>query len=246
MRYLFIAAMALTMQSAYAADVNIAVGEYAPYIDKSRSDQGFMTKIVVMAFEKSGMKAKVEFSPWKRIEEMDIDKANRLSFAFIKTPEREAKWIYSENIMSATTVFVAVKGKKFKWNTIEDLKAYKIGISRGYSYGTDFDSMKSQLQVEEATNDEKNIKKLVAGRIDIFPVDPYVGAQIVRDKLSASEASKLEIVEKPSLSDDSMHAVCAKSFSDCQMIIDKFNAGLAKMRSDGSLDSIIKQATALN
>ena len=229
----------------YSADVEIAIGEYAPYIDKSKSDHGFMTKIVQMAFEKSGMSSKVEFSPWKRIEEVEIDKNKRVSFAFIKTPARESKWFYSDNIMSATTVFVARKGIGFKWNTIDDLKAYKIGISRGYSYGGSFDSMKSKLQVFEASSDETNIKKLVAGRIDIFPVDPFVGAQIVRDKLSPDAAGKLEIIEKPSLSDDSMHAVCAKSYGKCKMIIDKFNSGLSKMKADGSLDHIIQQATAL-
>ncbi len=225
--------------------VLVVVDDYSPYIDKSKSNNGFMTEIVVKAFELSGIQPKIEFRPWKRIEEVEIDKMNALSFAWIKTEERQNKWLFSDNIMSATTVFITLKGSRFSWKTIDDLKPYRIGISRGYSYGEAFDKRMSEFQVFEAANDEQNIRKLVAKRIDIYPVDPYVGAQFIREKLTPDEAATLEVVSTPSLSDDSMHAICAKSYSDCESILNKFNAGLAKMRENGALKSIIDKATSL-
>ncbi len=245
MKFLILIAAFMVMGSAHAKDVPIAIGDYAPYIDKSKANKGFMSEIVVKAFKKAGLNGVLEFKPWKRIEEVEINENKRLSFAWIKTDERSKKWHYSDNIMAATTVFISVKSKGFKWKTLEDLKPYKIGTSRGYSYGTEFDKMKSQFKIKEAASDEQNIKKLVSGRIDIFPVDPFVGAQIIRDKLSPDEAAKLEVVKEPNLGYDGMHAICAKSYSECRGILDKFNSGLAKMKADGSLQAIIDQATAL-
>ncbi len=244
MKYLLLVIAMMTM-GVQAQDVKVAIGDYAPYIDKSLANKGFLSEIVVQAFKNSGLNAVLEFKPWKRIEATEISENNLVSFAWIKTKERSTRWHYSDTIMSTTTVFITAKDKGFKWKTLNDLKAFKIGVSRGYSYGNEFDAMRGKFKVQEAASDEQNIKKLVSGRIDIFPIDPFVGAQIIRDKLSAADAAKLKVVSEPNLGEDGMHAVCGKKNVQCQGILQKFNEGLAKMKADGSLQSIITKATAL-
>ena len=231
---------------AHGQDVAVAIGDYAPYIDKTQANKGFMSEIVVKAFKKEGVNAVLEFKPWKRIEATEINENQRLSFAWIKTNERSKHWRYSDVIMSTTTVFITAKAKGFKWRTLADLKPFKIGVSRGYSYGNEFDAMRGQFKIQEAASDEQNIKKLVNGRIDIFPIDPFVGAQIIRDKLSATESAKLKVVSEPNLGEDGMHTVCSKKYALCEGLLKKFNEGLGKMKNDGSLQSIIKKATSLN
>jgi polar amino acid transport system substrate-binding protein len=231
---------------AHGQDVLLAIGGYAPYIDKSQANKGFLSEIVVKAFKKEGLNAILEFKPWKRIEATEIEENQRVSFGWIKTHERSKRWLYSDVIMNTTTVFITPKAKGFKWSTLDDLKPFRIGVSRGYSYGNEFDAMRAQFKIQEAASDEQNIKKLVNGRIDIFPIDPYVGARIIRDKLSSEEAAKLVMVSEPNLGEDGMFAVCSKKYSSCESLLNKFNAGLAKMKSEGTLQSIIEKATALN
>lgn len=235
----------LIQAPAHAQDVAVAIGDYAPYIDKSLGNKGFLSEIVVKAFKNEGLNAVLEFKPWKRIEATEIAENQRVSFGWIHTKQRSARWLYSDVIMNTTTVFITAKAKGFKWNTLADLKPFKIGVSRGYSYGNEFDAMRSQFKIQEAASDEQNIKKLVNGRIDIFPIDPFVGAKIIRDKLSKEDAANLKMVKEPNLGEDGMHAVCSKKYTLCEGLLKKFNAGLSKMQKDGSLKLIIEKATAL-
>ncbi len=245
MKFLVLLITLITIQAVHAQDVAVAIGDYAPYIDKTLPNKGFLSEIVVKAFKKEGIDAVLEFKPWKRIEATEISENKRVSFGWIKTQERSTRWLYSDAIMNTTTVFITAKEKGFKWSTLEDLKPFKIGVSRGYSYGNEFDAMKAQFKIQEAASDEQNIKKLVNGRIDIFPIDPFVGARIIRDKLSKNDAAKLKMVKEPNLGEDGMHAVCSKKYVLCEGLLNKFNAGLGKMKSDGTLQSIINKATAL-
>lgn len=224
----------------------IVVDEYPPYIDSAKADHGFLAHIVADAFAKSGISVEFVYAPWKRIESIEIDKHHQLSMGFIPTPERAQKWHYSDSIIISSTTFVVLKSKRFAWQTLDDLKAYKIGLSRGYSYGPEFDAVTPQMNVEYAATDEINIKKVLKGRIDIFPVDPYVGAELIRTRLTQKQRQKLDMVDTPNLSSDSMHVVCARTFDPCLSLLQSFNRGLAIMNKDGSLQAIIKRAMSIH
>jgi polar amino acid transport system substrate-binding protein len=227
-------------------EIAISVGNYPPYLDESKENMGFMSEIVFQAFSKTKLVPVVEFKPWKRIEEIEITKNNKVSFGWIKTQQRQAKWLYSDNIMRSSIVFITNKNNGFTWQSLSDLKPFHIGVSRGYQYGNEFEAYKHQLKIQEVNSDEQNIRKLVMGRIELFPVDPYVSTEIIRNSLSLKEASQLRLILEPALVDETMHLVCAKTNNQCEEILDNFNQGLATIKDNGVLKSILDRAIIAN
>lgn len=227
-------------------EIAISVDNYRPYIDESKENMGFMSEIVFQAFSKTKLVPVVEFKPWKRIEEIEITKNNKVSFGWIKTQQRQAKWLYSDKIMRSSIVFITSKNNDFTWQSLSDLKPFHIGVSRGYQYGNEFEAYKHQLKIQEVNSDEQNIRKLVMGRIELFPVDPYVSTEIIRNSLSLKEASQLRLILEPALVDETMHLVCAKTNNQCEEILDNFNQGLATIKDNGVLKSILDRAIIAN
>jgi len=229
----------------HAEEITLVIGDYAPYIDDKAENKGLLSDIVVQAFAKEGITASIDFKPWKRVEENAIQKEGRLSYGWIHTTERAAKWLYSNPIYSSADVFITRADSDFSWKTLEDLKPYRIGVIRGYSQGDAFEAFKSQLQVQVADSDLANLRKLLAKRIDIFPSDPVVAAHAIRTSFTTDERSKFRVVPEPNLGVSAMHMVCAKSYAKCQYYLDKFNTGQKKLEADGRKQQIIDKATQL-
>lgn len=245
---LFIVSLLFCLQSSYlfAERVNIVVDDYPPFIDQQAENKGFMTELVEKAFKLSGFESQVEFSPWKRIEAFEIDQHDKVSFSWIWNQERDKRWLFSNALMASPTILVARKGSSIEWTRYEDLKPYKIALSRGYSYGDEFDRLIPEMDTQTANSDLQNIRKVLAGRVDLFPVDPYVGAMLIRQNFSAEERDQLMLIHEPQFTEPyTMHLVCSKKNENCQKHIEHFNQGLAQLRDTGELQKLIDQALAM-
>jgi polar amino acid transport system substrate-binding protein len=215
---------------ANAEDLDVIIGDWSPYIDRSLSNQGLISEIVIKSFEKVGINANLIYKPWKRVE-LDVDKRDSVSFGWIWNKEREDKWQFSNEIGISSSVFVARKDSNISWRTYEDLRPYQIGITRGYSHGSAFDDFKSQFMIQEVSKDEHNLRKLLKKRIDLFAVDPMVGARLLRTKFSLEERNQLKFIMEPAIATHGIYVVCAKTYKKCSYYLDKFNEGM---------DSLIK------
>ena len=76
--------------SAFAELIVIPVSAWPPYIEIKRSDNGFMSKIVIKSFANAGIDVKLKFEPWKRVE-YDINRKNAVSFGWYLNKERAEK-----------------------------------------------------------------------------------------------------------------------------------------------------------
>ena len=99
----------------------------------------------------------------------------------------------SDAITETSFVFYHLKSYEFHWQSMQDLKGMKIGGTRTYDYGKAFMNAiaKEYFTVDFTSKDEFNYKKLLAGRIQIFPNDPSVGDAQIRNYLSPDEANLL-------------------------------------------------------
>lgn len=162
-----------------------------------------------------------------------------------QSDERKAENFYSDILTEERVVFFHLKKNKFAdWKNLSDLKGKKIGISRGNTYTAEFLKMcKSKvLTCDEANNDESNIKKLIHGRIEIFPVSETVGFDLVR-KSHADKESSIGFLKTP-LTVSTGHLLFPKSRKDSQENLKIFNAGLAKLKKSGKYDQFMKDLVA--
>ena len=214
------------------------VGEYPPFIDQAAENKGIMTEMVKSSLESQGIEYEIEFSSWSRVED-SINTKNVISFAYFKNKKRLEQWYFSDPIIQAPTIFIKHAYSDIDLESIDDLKNYKIGVSKNYSYGPKFEKIRSELKIEIVKNDLLNMKKIFHRRIDLFPLPLYNAIYYMRTNFSREDRDKFEFIFYPALNDGNMHLVCHKSYPRCLEIIKSFNQGMITVTQDGLKSRII-------
>jgi len=172
-----------------AKTVIFSIGEYPPYTSESDEKGKLTEKIVREAFALEDYNVQYEYYPWKRAFAMVKEGQANGSFPWYKTEERVKEFLFPEEpVVDVSSYFFHLKNVEFDWSNIEDLKQNKIGATIGYSHIALFD--KHGIQYDIASSDEVNLKKLLAGRIEAFPLDFYTGHYMIKE-LFAPEIAML-------------------------------------------------------
>lgn len=218
-------------------NIEIVTTEYPPYYGSDLQNKGFITEIVVTAFDRSGYDTTIRFLPWQRA--FDGTKAGKYTVLYTMWYRKEReKWFEFSDALPANEVgFFKRVGDDISFNNFEDLKPYTIGVVRGYVNPPGFDE--AGLTTEVVDNDALNLKKLLRGRIDLVLIDKIVGQHI----LNINHTQRKHEVEwmKPPIRVESQHLVVSKRASDSREILDKFNRGLAAVIADGTVTKIMRK-----
>ena len=218
--------------------ITIATLEYFPWTGKNLKSNGFVNHVITEAFQRRGYTVKFTYLPWKRaVTETKNGQHSALSYVYWST-DREKEFFLSDPISEEKIVFFHLKSNPIKdWKTLEDLKNYKFGATRGYTYTKAFwDAAKTRpLMVDVTNSDLQNFKKLLAGRIDIFPSGLVNGNSILQKEFDASKSHLLSIHPKP-LSKTTGHLAFTRSRKDSENLVRIFNQGLAELKKEGLYD----------
>jgi polar amino acid transport system substrate-binding protein len=159
--------------------------------------------------------------------------------------ETTNEFLVSDTITETSFVFYHLKSYKLEWDSLKDLEGIKIGGTTKYHYGNEFmNAIESKkFNIEYTPKDEFNYRKLLAGRIDIFPNDPTVGKAQIRNNLSLDEANLLTYHSKK-FGKSTLHLIMSKNHKRNKYFIDKFNAGLKKLKSNGRYQQMLDDLDA--
>ncbi len=149
---------------------------YAPYEMVSNGKlTGLHIDLVNTAANRLGIKIIYKSVPWKRAQKMvktgDADAITYIGY----TPARE-KFLYFNdgNVLSSSNYgFIILKKRvgEISYNgDLRELKSYRIGVQRGYSYGYNFDKAKF-LKLHTVKTVIQLVKLLEIGRVDLAVVD---------------------------------------------------------------------------
>lgn len=157
----------------------------------------------------------------------------------IKTPQRQKFLRFTEPIITARGLIWSStqRGKSaVHFNTLKDLRKYKIGTTRGYSYGPEFDSFLDTMNVETANSDYSNLLKLLEHRIDIFPGNELVVQALI--KQHPELRNKFLRSSKTFFEWDLRIAVSRKS--QLVRFLPEIEAVLSDLKQEGVVDAIIQ------
>ncbi|MBF0226565.1 MAG: transporter substrate-binding domain-containing protein [Desulfobacterales bacterium] len=135
---------------------------------------------------------------------MALDGECHALFDASKKASREEVCYYpDEFLLESKYVFFIKKENagKLKYETFDDLKNYKIGVTHEYSYTADFWAfLNANKNFDTARTDEQSIKKLLLGRVDYFPgelgnINIIMNDLDSKEKLNARE--QLTYLPKP-------------------------------------------------
>jgi polar amino acid transport system substrate-binding protein len=229
----------LIVYSASAEEiVTIATLEYSPWTGKNLKFNGFVNHVITEAFQRKGYSVKFTYLPWKRaVIETKNGKYSALSYVYL-SKDREKEFYLSDPISVEKIVFFHLTSNPIKdWKTLDDLKDYKFGATRGYTYSKEFWTAveTKRLKVDVTDSDKQNFKKLFVGRIDIFPSGLVNGYSFLQKAFDAGKSHLLSYHPKP-LSKTTGHLAFSRSRKNSKSLLQIFNQGLAELRKEGLYD----------
>ncbi|MCG8683379.1 MAG: transporter substrate-binding domain-containing protein [Desulfobacterales bacterium] len=214
----------------------LATTNWEPYVGEKMMDGGYVAVVVKEAFKRGGMDAEFKFHQWSRV--VGLAKAGKVDGYF---PEYYADSVkayaaFSNPMPGGPLGFYKQKGADINFNGLESLKGKKIGVVTGYVNTEEFDNA-SFLTKDASKDDLTNLKKLVAGRIDLMVSDKFVGKYLAQTNMP----DKVDSIEfmSPSLAELDLF-VCVPNKSGKQSaILEAFNTGIKQMKEDGTLKKIL-------
>ncbi|MEE4355701.1 MAG: transporter substrate-binding domain-containing protein [Desulfococcaceae bacterium] len=158
--------------------IRLTAFDYPPFYSKENGKiDGIAVELIREVFGRMKIETELGFYPLKRaLRYMESGEADA-QMILIKTAEREKYLHFTEPVMTVRGLIWSAADRKkgaVNFNSLEDLKPYKTGVTLGYSYGQEFDNMLKTMDVDTASGDYNNYRKLLAHRIDIFPGNEIV------------------------------------------------------------------------
>lgn len=232
-----------TSTSPSPSTITVSTGEWAPLISENLPDYGPISTVVKEAFSQSGIDVTFRFVPWKRaMREVDIGSVDASS-AWRSTSDRMQKFLFSHDIYENANVFFYLKSRPFHWETFDDLVKYQIGAVLSYAYSEKFENAEKQGQFEVfRVNKEKLlVDMLFSGRIHAFPANREVGLNLFHSR--TPELFHNVAVHPKALIKDPLRLIVKKNAKG-QVLINKFNEGLEKLKTSGRFEQIYATGSA--
>lgn len=222
--------------------LRLATGELPPYATQGRTDQGVALAIVRAAFAKQGIAVQYTFLPWKRAqEEARIGKWDGTAY-WGKTAERERDFLLSDNVLTERWVWLYRADMAFNWSHTEDLTPYQIAAIQHYTYTPEFHQMArdGKLQVDWSNDDQALLRKLIAGRADLVPLERNVACYLLDKYFKPQQAAKIRVHPKLMSRHFTSHLMLSRSLPQSSARMQAFNQGLAKLRKSGEYTQMLQ------
>lgn len=213
----------------------LSSADYVPYFGESLDNQGVISEMIVVAFQRAGYEVKIEFFPWARAEHMAQKGECDGMFALWYRPERESWFIYSDPVPPPNElVLFKSKDLHVTFNNYSDIKDFVIGYVHGYNYPEEFETAK--LRKNRSYSDEENIQKLVTGVASLIITDKLQAQFIINSKYSEKIGFYDAVI--PALKIDQQYLVISKKIPDHDNVVKEFNNGLKQILADGTAKRI--------
>lgn len=226
--------------------VQLANGHWPPHTGSDLPDQGCDSQVVVEAFALEGIRVEFQFLPWARGLLLSQSGVLDGAIEWADTPgHRASHFVSREPLSRQQWVFFHRRDRSFPWETLNDLGGAIIGLTIGYAYSDVFVDLQQRrpTQFTEAASDLLNLKKLLAGRIDLLPIERAVGAYLVRTGLT--EQQQLEIVADPRpLADFFAYLLLSRAIAGNQERMTRFDRGLQRLKESGRYGEIVARCLA--
>lgn len=219
----------ILMLPIYAEEkVRITSLEWPPFSSKNLQDYGVVLKKIDEVFKTVNISSSFYFFPWVRsVKVAESGEFDGIAPEYY-SKEREENFFFSDSIM--TSPLVLVSKNNFQLKTLKDIKEiypFKIGLVRGYVNTPAIDHYKN-IKKDLATDDLSNIKKLIAGRVELIAIDLNVFNYL---RTTHNITENLHILS-PILEEKNLYLLFPKSQKGSSELRDRFNKGLKIMNAN--------------
>lgn len=200
---------------------------------------GYSTELLKAMASESGHELSVTMLPWPRAYRTTLAHRNIILYSLVRTEEREPlfAWIgpisprkiFLFRLRQRKDVHVATlaDARKYRIGAVYEMAATKALVRRGFSF---------QAELDGAPNDESNVRKLFAGRVDLILALDW-SAYFYAKKYGHKPADLV-----PEILVDDSHAYYFGMRKDSDpAIVGRLTDALEKARADGLTDRLRKK-----
>ncbi len=192
------------------------------------------------AFKRVGYEAQFDFEPWARALGDGIAGKYDVVLGAYYTEERAKKFKYSDGTGSVRIMLWKLKSKNIPYHDrLEELKGYAVGMVRNSAVNPEFDSYKENLKIDYASNQENDLKKLIAGNIDLF-IEKNISVDTLLNTTYSAHKNEVESFGKP-LMVGKFYNMFSMAVPDYEKHAADFNRGLKMIKEDGTENRILAQ-----
>lgn len=231
------AAKALPVRAA-GAPLRLVATEFPPYTGSALPGGGVACEITRAALAQSGQSMLLSFRPWARaLLEFQRGEHDGVIGAW-RSEERERTMRFPQPLGILNQVgFMARADRRRRIDDLSALRGLRIGVVHGYANPPRFEN--ANLPVEGAVDDLANLRKLLAGRVDLALIDKGVGAHLLETQLREA-AGKLVWLE-PAVSEVPLYTVFSKVRPEGERFAAALTRGLAELQGSGRLAMLLQQ-----
>lgn len=193
---IFIAYFAMAQNT--ASDLMQVVTEEWPpynYVQADGEIVGSSTVIVEKTLRNSNIPYTLNIYPWARSYDVALNHANVLIYSMIRTPEREKLFHWVCPLSSVEYfVFTLATKKEMVVNSLDDLKKYSIGITRGtfLNHFLEKKGFVDGIHLQLTGDSKASFRKLLANRIDlIIDTKEFIAEQLREQKLNPDKVRSI-------------------------------------------------------
>lgn len=179
-----------------AVEIEIVTENLPPYsYEENGKITGYSTEIVRAVMKEAGLSYRINIYPWARAYTMASTNPDTLIYSIGRIPKRENLFRWIGTIAPRRVYFYKLKKRNdITITSLEDAKKYKVGSALKdvkYQY-----LLEQNFQdIDTVDYDERNIKKLLRGRFDIFPYNELTLAYNVKQMgLNLSDFEKVFLI----------------------------------------------------
>lgn len=222
----------LALASAQAGALTLTTEDYPPFnfsTDGGKTMTGSASDVMNEVLKRTGIKATISLYPWERAYKSALDDKDTCVFSATRTEAREKLFKWVGPLAADSWTLYAKPDSTITAKSLDDVKQYTIG---GYQGDAKAIFLKGKgLKVDETMKDEQNVKKLEAGRIDLWAASSSVGPWVAKN-------NNVKIKPVVSFQDVQLYAACNLAMPDAD--IAKMNEAVKAIKADGTLDKFTK------
>ena len=173
--------------------MRIASGEYAPFTGRALPDQGTVNHYIQTIADHAGIALEFDYMPWKRaLESTRAGKYDGTSY-WLFDQDRAADFLHVGPVVhDRVAFFVRADSPLQDWVDFETIRDLRIGVVPGYTYTPELWARGADgtVTLTEAPSDEANLRKLLAGRIDLFAMTDQVAWHLIQSAFDATDQAR--------------------------------------------------------
>jgi len=223
--------------------IQLMTEEFPPYQfyegeGENRVITGISIEIIKALQKIIGNSDPIKMYPWSRGLKLLAKHKNSALFSTVRTPERESKYKWVGPLAKLEMVFFIRAGSDLGVHSIEDAKKIrKIGVTKNVAGHEMMLNMGfTNLDVLQSGSDDKNMKRLIKGRVDAWPTSYYAGIYNARKD---GVLDQVEVIKEVSLMSGHLYIAFNKETDD--QIIHQWQSALDLLTSNGVIDEIMNK-----